>query len=371
MKKLAILFLLNAFFAVVAFSQGIIIDHHSAKLDPIPTWAIQAATNDLHIAYGHTSHGSQLITGMTELENQDTMLVGYKGDYYCWNYYEVPGENGPCLDIHDQFRSGDLGSLGDTQWANSTRDYLNNDPASADINVVMWSWCGGCSDNTVEGIQIYLNNMNQLEIDYPEITFVYMTGHLDFWNRDTLFRNNQLIRDYCIANNKVLYDFADIESYDPNGVFYPYAHDNCNYYNEAGEKLGNWAEEYQNSHEEGVYWYHCNAAHSQPLNGNLKAYASWWMWCRIAGWDGVVGVEQQSTFEENIRIYTIKKEIVVESARLHHTILRVYNLMGKEVINTNIATGRNNYQTNLPSGIYLLNVNDKQGSPYTKKVYIP
>jgi hypothetical protein len=28
------------------------------------------------------------------------------------------------------------------------------------------------------------------------------------------------------------------------------------------------------------------AAHSQPLNGNLKAYSAWWLWARLAGWPG-------------------------------------------------------------------------------------
>lgn len=371
MKKPLLLFLLFSLLSIHLFGQAIIIDHHAAKLNPIPVWALQAATDDLHIAYGHTSHGSQPISGMTELENQDTMLVGYKGDYYCWNYYAVPGENGPCLDIHDQFRSGDLGSLGDTQWANSTRDYLENDPASADINVVMWSWCGGCSNNTVEGINTYLNTMSQLEVDYPEITFVYMTGHRDIWNRDTLQRNNQLIRDYCIENNKVLYDFADIESYDPDGVFYPLADDNCNYYNEDLLKIGNWANEWENSHTEGVDWFHCNAAHSQALNGNLKAYAAWWLWCRLAGWDGVVGIDQTARVDQEIQVYNIDKEIVVEAKSPSHMIVRVYNLMGNEVVYKPISARRNNLQTTLLNGIYLVHIDDLHGNMTTKKIYIP
>jgi hypothetical protein len=226
------------------------------------------------------------MTGMTSLANQDTNLIGYKDDIYCWDYYpQIYGSN-PCIDIHDYFKPGDLGHNGSTQWAAYTRDFLENDPTSADINVIMWSWCGGCSDNTVQGIQIYLDTMNALEQDYPDIKFVYMTGHRDIWNDDTLKRNNQLIRDYCIANNKILFDFADIESYDPDGNYYEYANDNCDYYDENLSYLGNWATEWQNSHTEGVDWYYCYAAHSQPLNGNMKAYASWWMFCRLAGWDG-------------------------------------------------------------------------------------
>jgi hypothetical protein len=99
-------------------------------------------------------------------------------------------------------------------------------------------------------------------------------------------RNNQ-IRDYCTTNKKILYDFADIESYGPDGkVNYMelYANDNCDYTTATGESK-NWAIEWQNSHTENVDWYDCSAAHSQALNGNRKAFAAWWMFARLAGWN--------------------------------------------------------------------------------------
>ena len=58
-----------------------------------------------------------------------------------------------------------------------------------------------------------------LETDYPKITFVYMTAHLDGSGADgNTNQRNEQIRAYCRANNKVLFDFADIESYDPDGT---------------------------------------------------------------------------------------------------------------------------------------------------------
>ena len=366
MKKvlfLQFLFLISA----MIFGQGIIIDHNCSKLDPIPVSALEQATNSLHIAYGHTSHGSQLTTGMSALSNQDTDLIGYKGDYYCWDYYSTPGENGDCLDFHDYFRSGDLGHNGDTQWAASTRDYLDNDPNSADINVIIWSWCGGCSDNTVEGINTYLNTMNQLELDYPDVQFVYMTGHRDIWSDEVLKRNNQQIRDYCVEHDKILFDFADIESYDPDGNYYEFANDNCDYYDEEMNKLGNWATEWQDSHEEGVDWYTCSAAHTEALNGNMKAYASWWLWCRLAGWVGTVGITTPLS-EKELTVYSHDKTIEIRVTEQCST--AVYNLMGQKVLLQELSEGNNSIPTNLMNGIYFIRIRFQDGSTNIQKIYL-
>jgi hypothetical protein len=131
--------------------------------------------------------------------------------------------------------------------------------------------------------------MTQLELDYPGVTFVYMTGHADGTGESgNLHLRNQQIRDYCIANGKVLYDFYDIECYDPDGTYFgdQFVDDACNY---TG---GNWAIEWQDSHVEGVDWYTCGAAHTQPLNANQKAYACWWLWATLAGWEPASGAEQ-------------------------------------------------------------------------------
>lgn len=267
-----------------------IVDHTSIDLSKIPVEWIDKAKTDLHIAYGHTSHGSQLITGMTGLET-------FKGDPYLWNNGELDGE----LDIRDGYLPGDLGSNGDLTWADATRSYLG-DWRNADINVIIWSWCGGVSTNSAESIDIYLNEMTKLENEFPAVKFVYMTGHLDGTGEEgNLHLRNEQIRKYCLDNNKILYDFADIESYDPDGNYYgnKYATDGCNYdYNNDGhtDQTGdpaipengdkNWAIDWQNAHQQGVDWFDCSAAHTQPLNANMKAYAAWWLWARLAGWSG-------------------------------------------------------------------------------------
>ncbi len=132
--------------------------------------------------------------------------------------------------------------------------------------------------------------MTSLESDYPGVKFVYMTGHLDGTGlTGNLHLRNEQIRNYCKNNNKILYDFADIECYNPDGIYFGdrKPNDACDYdTNSDGSLDGNWATEWQNAHTLGTDWYSCSSAHSQPLNANRKAYAAWWLWARLGGWDG-------------------------------------------------------------------------------------
>ncbi|MBN2339878.1 MAG: hypothetical protein JXX29_12120 [Deltaproteobacteria bacterium] len=270
--------------------------HEDALLTDIPETAIEAAKQNLHIVYQHTSHGSQLITGMNSL----AMYPDY-GDTYGWS---DDGSGG--LDLDDYGIPADCSDLstgdsvdgnGDTPWVVGTRALLD-DPANAHVNVVIWSWCSIAGHDA----QRYVNNMEKLIAEYPAVHFIFMTGHAEGTGEDMtengVHYNNQLIRDHCRTNNRWLFDFADIEAHNPDGNYYWSAnmYDNLNY------DGGNW----------GVEWIAANPAHDysllttgqgidgfdgtggcahsdDPTEANIncvqKAAAAWHLFARLAGWD--------------------------------------------------------------------------------------
>lgn len=233
---------------IATASAALTADHEAADaftLIPETAFAEIRAGHDFF--YGHTSHGSQIMTGLDILAGQDPVL------YARPSFHEI---------------SDDLGHNGDTSWVAPTESYLDTHP---DCNVVMWSWCGGCSDNTEAGIAAYLEAMEGLEAAYGEVLFVYMTGHLDGTGTDgNLYARNDQIREYCELNDKILFDFADIESWDPDGNYYPDETDACNW-------CYDWCAVEACPGCDGC-------AHSHCFNCYQKGKAFWWMMARLDGW---------------------------------------------------------------------------------------
>jgi hypothetical protein len=139
-----------------------IIDHTACDLSQIPQQAIEDAKSNLIIAYGHTSHGSQLVEGMKG-------LIGFADSLYSFN-----GDgSGGALQLRDYaFGIPDLGNPDRTSWEEATRTYLDS---HAEVNVVIWSWCGQVSSADEGEIDLYLSLMNGLDTILPILNLTILT----------------------------------------------------------------------------------------------------------------------------------------------------------------------------------------------------
>ena len=205
---LLVIFVGFSFLSVSGYTQSLIIDHTCTDITEVPQEWIEAAKSSLHIAYGHTSHGSQITDGMLGLvafANGGGKGLSLPENIFAWNNGGTDG----ALDLHDKAMGGDVGYYPD--WVNNTRSYLGDpDPSTGmgtsnpDVNVIMWSWCGQVDSKYANGTlnSEYIEPMAQLELDYPGITFIYMTGHVDINDDDNNKAANQVIREYCIAPSR-------------------------------------------------------------------------------------------------------------------------------------------------------------------------
>lgn len=242
----------------------LIIDHRCTDLSLVPTQWITSVKNNCRMHYAHTSHGGQLMDGLDTIYRSDTT---YR---YAVSSSALPTQAGAFCILDGQISQTYI--TPDLYWQtaagmNLTRNVLTGNPA---IKYSMWCWCTQLNDYDSLAVQAYLDSMEVLEREYPAVTFIYMTGNAQDsaeggWNRH---QRNQQIRRFCTANNKVLYDFGDIDCWYGgqqnlitwNGHTFPAEHPQFN-----GDEV----------------------SHTNWLSCQHKGRAFWWMMARLAGWSGI------------------------------------------------------------------------------------
>jgi hypothetical protein len=170
-----------------------------------------------------------------------------------------------------------------------TRGILRDNPR---ITLSGFSWCGELETATAGYVQAYLDSMTRLEEEFPNVTFFYMTGNAQVYSAAAnRTRRNQQIREYCALNNKVLYDFEDLDCWWFNPVSQEW---------EQGTITDAYGDVWpvQHTRYDGDV-----VAHTTWESCMQKGKAVWWMAASIAGWDGVPEDVSSSSWGEIKRIF--------------------------------------------------------------------
>jgi len=244
-----------------------VFDHRTTNLAAIPANCIdEVKSSSFVFHYAHRSHGSQIIVGADSIEAESPTYA------FEASYCSLPGGSN-MLGMWDGMTSNNLVDP-EAYWASESglddlRSILTANPS---IRYTMWAWSFEIAEQTEAQVQQYLDAMNALEAEFPNVTFVYMTGPAQgTYQAVNRFHRNQQIRDYCHDHGKVLYDFEDLDAWwngdyhteVVDGVTLPMEHPHYSL-----DTPGN--VEYQ--------W-----THTTQESCENKARAFWWMVARLEG----------------------------------------------------------------------------------------
>ncbi len=198
---------------------GLVIDHDDVDAVATLPQATMDAIGQQRWFFSHASVGGNMMNGLSDLRGLDPVRyqLTRSGVSYLSGQQRAadpPATTTPGT-VYDCSRSN-------PGWQNKLTIFDNSVRISgwhADkVDAAFDKFC--YIDQTAEPLQ-YLSIMTNLEATFPNTVFVYVTMPLKTGeDNNNILRNvyNDVVRDYCVANDRLLYDIADIEAHDPNGV---------------------------------------------------------------------------------------------------------------------------------------------------------
>lgn len=190
----------------VVFGQGLVADHEY-DFNAVTSDLIDRVKTQVKLHIARTSHGGQITGGLERLAELDPRLQATR------KWKELPQGPGLCF-MDGQF---DLYYATPEQYWKDGGDLLTRQSLAAypSLNVSMFVWCRELDSYSESDVQGYLARLTELEADFPNVVFVHVTGNAQAKGPGAVrrYRNNRLIRDFCRDNNRVLFDFADLDAW--------------------------------------------------------------------------------------------------------------------------------------------------------------
>ena len=258
---------------------GLVIDHTCLDLGATPGAWIDAAQDDVRVHYAHTSHGGQITAGLGRIESDNSTFAYSRGDR------TLPtDEDALCMldgNQNEVYITPELYWQGTSAIA-ITQATLDDNPT---LTVSLWSWCCQLYDYTEPQTQEYLDAMAALKAANPGIAFVYMTCNAQSsgGNGYNRWLRNEQIRQFCIDNNKALFDFADLDCWN-NGVQNTYEYT-------VGEVTYDIPLEHEDFNGD-------EAGHTTYTSCEQKGRAFWWLMAMLAGWNASTSSTTSTTTDD-------------------------------------------------------------------------
>ena len=352
MKIFLLIFLIIIQIDIIYAAGNNIINHYSvARFDSIPAEFVQKSAIIKHL-FRHASVGTTIDGGLNCLQGTKSKCnkyPQYKYDRRNW-IFQIRGNSGWYGKIDD--------FVGQVEQNISSFDVFSFKYCYLDGLDEIDEPCGkfpSKPDKVKKAWDYLKNNMSMLENKYPQKTFVWWTIPLTQIGQNCTDELNILIRDYCVANDKYLFDIADIECHDTlgnkveNSMGYEYA-----FKPYCGEQKPDAA-----------------ACHPNDFGGLIIAKAFWVLMAKISGWDSdsISSLDEKTTnsYSNNIFPNPASDYIEITVGTRHAFSLQnveIYNVFGEDVISTPFNSPASGGQlrvnvSKLPAGLYFVKVGDK------------
>jgi hypothetical protein len=203
---------------LVPVSQAQIVDHnHVDAMATAPQWMMDAIGLQKWF-FTHASVGSNMLSGLNDLRTADSTRYQLVVSSVGYNSGEQRASNPPATTADGTVYECPRGNPG---WSAKYTIFDNSVQVSGwhddKVHAAMDKLC--YIDQNAD-VSDYLSMMTALESAYPQTVMVYTTMPLmTSEDSNNVLRNqyNDAVRAHCAANNKLLFDIADMEAHDPGG----------------------------------------------------------------------------------------------------------------------------------------------------------